>query len=137
MTSDTWKRTCVSCALHASQQLNQNHKFDHPLPLPHDDLRRSSASMDFRKSFLKPFKKVKQRLAEGGHKQGRSGSENDQKGREADVERRRVSQQSSHRHSEGGDLESRPSREGKDVDGKEVGRIDPPTSTHSKEPNCM
>jgi hypothetical protein len=93
--------------------------------------------MDFRKSFLKPFKKVKQRLAEGGHKQGRSESENDQKGRAADVDGRRASQQSSHKHSEGGDMESGPSREGKDVDGKEVGRVDPPTSTHSGEPNSM
>jgi hypothetical protein len=53
---------------------------------------------------LKPFKKVKQRLAEGGRKQGGSGNENDQEGREADVEGRRASQQSSRKHSEGGDV---------------------------------
>ena len=80
--------------------------------------------MHFWKSFLEPFKKVKRRLAEGGRKQGGSGNENDQEGREADVEGRRASQQSSRKHSEGGDVLIGPSREGNDVNGREVGHVD-------------
>jgi hypothetical protein len=95
--------------------------------------------MDSRNPFSKGFKKLKRKLAGGSRKQdGRSGSENDQEGREVDVGGGEASQRNSRLHLEVKDVvESGPSREGNDVGEKEVGRVDPPASTHSGEPNSM
>jgi hypothetical protein len=55
--------------------------------------------MDLRKTFSKPFKKAKQKLAEVGRKRdGRSGSDNNRGGREADAEGNEASKRSSHLH---------------------------------------
>ena len=93
--------------------------------------------MDSRNPFSKGFKKLKRKLAGGSRKQdGRSGSENVQDGREADVEGGEASQRNSRLHLEvEAVVESGLSREGNDVDGEEVGRVDPPVSTNSGEPN--
>jgi hypothetical protein len=96
--------------------------------------------MDLRKSFLKPFKKVKQKLTGDHYKQaGRFENENDVEGREADVEGSEVGQRDSRLHPGVKDVESGPSREG--ISGKEVGQVDPPISTlsisHGGEPGGM
>jgi hypothetical protein len=98
--------------------------------------------MDLRNSFLKPFKKAKQRIKGGRLKRDRgSESKNDRGGKEADAEGSEVSQRNSRLHSEAEDVvESGPSREGKDVDEKEVGQIDPSSTLlipRSEEPNGM
>jgi hypothetical protein len=140
--SYAWKDTFNVCPLHAGRQLNGNREFDHSSP--HHHLRRPNTKMDFRKSFSKPFKKLKHRLAEGSSRKRdvRSGSENDREGGEVGVEGSEASQRNSRLHSEVGDMvESGPRREGDDVEGKKVGRVDPPTSTpsisvsHSGKPN--
>jgi hypothetical protein len=97
--------------------------------------------MESRNPFSKGFKKLKRKLAGGGRKRdGRSGSETDQGGRETDVESD-ASQRNSRLQPRVKDVESGPSREGNDVDREEVGRIDPPASTpsipHRGEPNSM
>ena len=79
--------------------------------------------MDSPNPFSKGFKKLKDKLAAGSPKRdGRYGSENDQGGREADVERSEASQRNSDLHSDVEDVGSGTSRE-------EVGLVDPPTST--------
>jgi hypothetical protein len=100
--------------------------------------------MESQNPFPKGFKKLKRKFAEGGRKRdgdGRSGDETDQGGREADVKRRKAGQRNSHLYPEVEDVESGPSREGNDVSGEEVGRVDPPISTpsipHIGESNSM
>jgi hypothetical protein len=95
--------------------------------------------MDSRNPFSKGFKKLKRKLAGGSHKKdGKSGSENVQDGREVDVEGGEANQLNSRLHLEvEGMVESGPSREGNDADGEEVGRVDPVASTHGEEPNSM
>jgi hypothetical protein len=97
--------------------------------------------MESRNPFSKGFKKLKRKFAEGGRQRdGRSGIETAQEGREANTESE-ASQRNSRLHPEVEDVESGPSRGGNDVGGEEVGQIDPPTSTssipHSGEPNSM
>ena len=84
--------------------------------------------MDFRKSFSKPFKKLKDKLPGGSRKRdGRSGSEDGRNRREADVEGSEARQRNSHLHSEvdvGGAVNSGPSREESNVDGKKPALVD-------------
>ena len=92
--------------------------------------------MDLRKAFLKPFKRLKDKLPGGRRKRdGGSGSESDRKGGETDVEGSEASQRNSFLHSEvdiGRAVESGPSREVNNVDGKGATPVDnPPTSTPS------
>jgi hypothetical protein len=89
--------------------------------------------MDLRKSFSKPFKKARQKLAEVGRKRDRkSGSESNRGGREPGVGGSEASQRSSRLYLEAEDVvESGPSREGNDVGGDEAGLVDPPTSAPS------
>jgi len=104
--------------------------------------------MDFRKSFSKSFKKLKGKLPGGSRKRdGRSGSEDSRKGREVDdVEGGEASQRNSYLSSEVsvvGAVESGPSREGINMDGKKPTLVDanPPTSapliSHIGEPDGM
>ena len=92
--------------------------------------------MDLRKSFLKPFKKLKSKLPGDRRKRdGRSGGGNDGKEGEIGVEGSEASQRNLFVDSEvdtRSAVESGPSREGNDVDGKEAGPVDGPlTSTPS------
>ena len=91
--------------------------------------------MDLRKSFSKPFKKLKHRLMEGNRRpDGRPGREDNREGREADVEGSEVSQMNSRLHSEVEDVvESRPGWEetSNDVKGKNVERVDSSSSPPS------
>jgi len=94
-----------------------------------------NTQMDFRKSFSKPFKKLKGKLPGGSRKlDGRSGSEDSRSGRELDdVEGGKASHRSSYLRSEVnvvGAVESGPSREGINIDGKKATLVDanPPTS---------
>jgi hypothetical protein len=88
--------------------------------------------MDLRKSLSKPFKKARQKLAEVGRKRDKKS------GGEPDVEGSEASQRSSRLYLDVGDaVESGPSREGEDVGGEDVGRVDPPASTLSIPPNSM
>jgi hypothetical protein len=95
--------------------------------------------MDSRNPFLKGFKKLKRKLAGGRKRDGRSGSDNDLEGREADVEGGEASQRSSRPHPKVGGAGIGPGQEGNEVDGKKVGQVNPPTSTpsipRSTEPN--
>ena len=89
--------------------------------------------MDLRKSVLKPFKKLKGRLPGGRRKQdGRSGSEDNSKWGEGDVESE-ASDRNSYLHSEVDfevAVEGGPSRGGSNVDRTDVATVDdPPTST--------
>ena len=102
--------------------------------------------MDLRKSFLKPFKRLKEKLPGDRRKRdGRSEGGNDGKGGETDVEGSEASQRNSSLHPEvdiGGPVERGPSREGDNVDGEGLGPIDdPPKSTplisQSGKPNSM
>jgi hypothetical protein len=99
--------------------------------------------MGLRKSFLKPFEKVKQTLTGGRRKvDERSGGENDQEGGKAQVGGGEASQRNSHLHSEVEDvMEMRPSRGGNDVDREKVGQVDSPSSipsiSHGREPDSM
>ena len=90
--------------------------------------------MGLGKTLLKPFKKLRHRLAEGSRKRGGgSGSESDRDRREANTEGTEASQ-SSRLHSEVEVAESQapaqpldgPNREGdsNDVKGKKVDRVD-------------
>ena len=93
--------------------------------------------MNFRKSFSKPFKKLKDKFPGGSRKRdGRSGSEDGRKGREADVEGSEASQRNSYLPSEidvGGAVDSGPSREESNVEGKKATLVDadPPVATSS------
>jgi hypothetical protein len=97
--------------------------------------------MDLRNSFLKPFKKAKQKLT-GGRRKRDAGSEGetDRGGREADAGRSEVNQRNSRLHSEAEDVvESEPIPEGSDIGGDGVGRVGSPPSTptisYNVEPN--
>jgi hypothetical protein len=96
--------------------------------------------MDPRNPFSKGLKKLKRKLAGGGRKRvGDSRSENDREGREADIGGGEASQRNPFVQSGAGDVvDNGPSREGNDVGGDGVDRVDPPTSTpsvpHSGEP---
>ena len=90
--------------------------------------------MDLRKSFLKPFKRLKDKLpGDRRRRGGRSGERNDGEGGETDIETSEASQRNSYLDPEvdiGVVVESGPSREGNHVDGEEVAPVDdPPTST--------
>ena len=92
--------------------------------------------MDLRKSFLKPFKKLKSKLPGDRRKQdGKSGGRNDGKGGEIAVEGGEASQKNSFVDSEVdvmSAVESGPSRERDNVDGRDATLVDdPPTSTPS------
>ena len=93
--------------------------------------------MDLRKSFSKPFKKLKGKLLEDRRKRdGRSGSEDGREGKEADIKRDEVNRRGSYLRSDvsiEGVVGSGPSGEGSNVGGREVALIDvdPPTSTPS------
>ena len=102
--------------------------------------------MSFRKSFVKPFKKLKDKLPGGsGKRDGGSGSGDGRKGREADVEGSEASRSNSYLHSEAsivGTIESGPSREGSNIDGRGATLIDahPPSTpliSHVSEPDSM
>ena len=88
--------------------------------------------MDFRKSFSKPFKKLKHRLTKGNRKpDGKSGREDNREGRETDVEGSEASQRNSRLHSEVEDVvEIRPGLEENldGVKGKEFDQVDSSTS---------
>ena len=95
----------------------------------HHDLHRSRIDMDLRKSFSKPFKRLKDKLrGESRKRDGRSGSEDSRSGRGSDgVERSGGSQRNSHLHSEvdvGGAVDSGPSREESNVDGENPALVD-------------
>ena len=84
--------------------------------------------MDLRKSFLKPFKKLKDKLPGDRRKRdGRSGGGNDGKGVEIGVEGSKASQRNSFMESEV-DIRSMvgrgPSREGSNIDGGEAVPVD-------------
>lgn len=92
--------------------------------------------MDFHKSISRPFKRLRNRLTGGNRKRSeRSGGRNDREQRSprgSDVEGSEASRRNSHQLSEVEDAaQSGSSRKGDDVDGKKVGRVDPPTSTSS------
>jgi len=92
--------------------------------------------MDLRKSFLKPLKKLKDKLP-GDHRKryGRSRSGSDGNEGETDVEGSEASRRNSFLRSEVGVesvVESGPSQEGNDIGGKEGVPVDDPrTSTSS------
>jgi len=90
--------------------------------------------MDLRKSILKPFKKLKSKLLGGRRKRdGRSGNEDNRKGGEVDIEESEASERISYLRSEveiGIAVEGGPSREGSNVNWKDIAPVnDPPTST--------
>ena len=92
--------------------------------------------MDLRKSFLKPFKKLKDKLPSDRRKRdGRSWGGNDGKGVEIGVEGSEASQRNSFMEPEGdvgSAAERGPGREGNNVDGKEIALVDdPPVSAPS------
>ena len=92
--------------------------------------------MDFRKSFSKPFKKLKDKFPGSSHKQdGRSGSEDSRKGGGADIEGGGTGQQNPYLNSEFdvGGTTSGPSQEGSNTGGKKAAlvNIDPPVSAPS------
>ena len=84
--------------------------------------------MDFRKSFSKPFKRLKDKLPGGSRKRdGRFGSEDGRSRREADVEGSEASQRNSHLHSEvdvGGAVDSGPSRDESNGSGGKPALVD-------------
>ena len=99
--------------------------------------------MGLQKSFLKPFKRVKQKLTGGRRKVDKgSGGENDKEGGEAHVCGGEASQRNPRLHSEVEDvMEIGPSQEGNNVNGKKVGQADSPSSlpsiSHGGEPDSM
>ena len=99
--------------------------------------------MDLRKSFLKPFKRVKQKLKGGRRKRdGGSESENDRGGKETDAEGSEVSRRNSCLHSEvEGVVEGGPSLEENHVGGDGVGQVGSPPSApsipYNVEPSSM
>ena len=121
--------------------LNQNHQL-----LPHHDLHRPNTNMGFRRSFLRPFKKLKGKLWDGSSERdggGRSGSEDSRRGgedrregRNTDVKGGGIGQRNLYLHSGvgvGGTMGGGPSAEGNGFNGKKVALSDatPPTSTPS------
>ena len=87
--------------------------------------------MGLGKTLLKPFKKLRHRLAEGSRKRGGgSGSESDRDRREANIEGTEASQRSSRLHLEVEAVESGPNQEGdsNEVKGKKVDQVDLPIS---------
>jgi len=84
--------------------------------------------MDFRKSFSKPFKKLKDGFPRGSRKRdGRSESEDSRKGSKVDVTGGEAGQRNLDLHPEVtvlGAVESGPSREGTNVDGKKTALVD-------------
>ena len=88
--------------------------------------------MDFRGSISKPFKKLKQRLTKGSRKRKeKSGREDSREGGEHDTDASGTGQ-SSYLQPETEDVvESGPSREERDGDGKKVVQVNPPTSMPS------
>jgi len=103
--------------------------------------------MDVRKPFLRPFKKLKDKLQGGSRKRdGRSGSEDSRKGNEGDVGRGEASQGNSFSHPEvrvEGAAESGSNRGESNIDGKKATLINanPPTSvpsiSHIGEPDSV
>ena len=101
--------------------------------------------MDFRKSFSRPFKKLKDKLPGGSRKRDdggsvgedeQTGSRDSRKGRVAEVEGSEAGQKGSSPHSEvraEGVVEGGPGQEGSNVDGKKVTLVDvdPPKSASS------
>ena len=88
--------------------------------------------MGIRDSLSKPFKKLKNRLAEGirRRKEG-SRSDSHREGGETDIEESEADQ-SSHLHPETeGVAKSGPSREENDGEGEKAVEVNPPTSTPS------
>lgn len=87
---------------------------------------------DLRGSILKPFKKLKHRLAKGSRKRkGESGGEDGRDGREHDTGGSETGQ-SSYLHPETEDVaEGGPSREEGEGNSKEVAQVDPPASMPS------
>jgi hypothetical protein len=99
---------------------------------PHRRRHRLDTDMDSRNPFSKGLKRLNHKLAGGSRKRSRGpGSENDREGSEAYVEGGEPSQRDSGLYPEVGDVGSRSSREGDDVGGDGVGRVDPPISTPS------
>jgi len=89
--------------------------------------------MDFQKSFLKPFKKLKGKLPGSRRgKGGRSGSEDNRKGGEVDIEGSETSRGSLYLRPEVGiedSVEGGPSQDGGNVDRREAAPVnDPQTS---------
>ena len=116
-------------------------------PPAHPPTTLAAICMDFGKSFSKPFKKLKDKLPGGRRKRdGRSGGEDDGKGKEVNVKGGEVSQKNSYLRSEVS-VESAvgggPSGEGSNVDGNKVAFVDvnPLTSipliSHIGEPDGM
>ena len=121
--------------------LNQNHQL-----LPYHDLRRPSTSMSFRRSFSKPFKKLKGKLRGGsserdgrsGSEDSRRGSEDSRKGRKADIKGGVIGQRNPYLHSEvsvEGAAGGGPSGEGSGVNRKKVALID--TDPHTSTPSIL
>lgn len=120
----------ITRCLGASRQPDHNHGPSSTLIAIYAD---STTDMDLRKSFLKPFKKLKDKLPGDRHKRdGRSGGGNDRKGGEADIEGS-GSRSGLYLHSELGfesAVESEPGQGGSNVDGAEAALVnDPATST--------
>jgi hypothetical protein len=135
----------VDCSLRkpsitSSASVRRSDDFSH---LPPHHRYRSSTTMDLRNSFLKPFKKAKQKLTGSRHKRDAgSEGETDRGGKEADAGRSEVNQRNSRLNSEAEDVVgSEPIPEGSDIGGDEVGRVGspPPTSSisYNMEPNSM
>ena len=97
--------------------------------------------MNFRKSFSKPFKKLKDKLPGGSRKE--DGSEDGRKGSEAGLKGDKVSQRNPYLRSEVSVEGTVQSAEGSNVGGKKDDLVDadPPTSTppisHIEEPDGM
>ena len=87
--------------------------------------------MDLRNSFLKPFKKAKQKLTGSRRKQDAgSEGETNRRGKEADTGRSEVNQRNSRLSLEAeGVVESEPIPEGSDIGGDGVGQVGFPPST--------
>jgi len=105
--------------------------------------------MDFRKTFSKPFKRLKDKLPGGSSKRdGRSESKDSRKGRAVDVEGGEASQRDSYLHPEvsiKGAVEGGPNREWSGVGGRkaalQVVDVNPsssvPSISHIGEPDGM
>jgi len=102
--------------------------------------------MDFRKSFSKPFRKLKDKLPGSSRKRGsRSGSEDSRKGREDNIKGGGVGQRNSYLNLVFGvgSTMSGPSQEGSNADRKKAVPVDinppapPPSISHIGEPNSM
>jgi len=84
--------------------------------------------MDFRKSFSKPFKKLKDKVrGDSREGDGRSGSEDSRKWRGVDATEGEASKSSPYLHPEAsveGAVKSGPSREGNNVSGRKAAQVD-------------